>query len=228
MGTSGWSYSWNPDGLEWYVKFSGLNAVELNMSFYSFPRARQVERWARVGAGLRWSVKVHRSITHLRKLGEGCEKAWRTFRSRFKPLEDAGVLDFYLFQLPPRLLPSDRLLKRIEKFAEELGETMALEPRCPEWITRDVLGRLRDAGVTLVSVDAPEFYWVAATSSAVYMRMHGRTAWYVHRYAENELIAVAEDLVRLGAQRVYVFFNNDHDMLDNARQMMKILHGILG
>ncbi|MFP3209319.1 MAG: DUF72 domain-containing protein, partial [Nitrososphaeria archaeon] len=34
VGTSGWSYAWNPDGLEWYVRNSGLNAVELNSSFY--------------------------------------------------------------------------------------------------------------------------------------------------------------------------------------------------
>ncbi|RLF12723.1 MAG: DUF72 domain-containing protein, partial [Thermoprotei archaeon] len=35
IGTSGWLYDWNLDGsLDWYVKNSGLNAVELNASFY--------------------------------------------------------------------------------------------------------------------------------------------------------------------------------------------------
>ena len=33
VGTSGWAYFWNPDGLDWYVRNSGLNAVELNASF---------------------------------------------------------------------------------------------------------------------------------------------------------------------------------------------------
>jgi uncharacterized protein YecE (DUF72 family) len=36
VGTSGWFYSWNPDGsFDWFCRFSGLNAVELNMSFYN-------------------------------------------------------------------------------------------------------------------------------------------------------------------------------------------------
>jgi uncharacterized protein YecE (DUF72 family) len=40
VGTSGWFYSWNPDGsFDWFSRFSGLNAVELNMSFYK--KARQ-------------------------------------------------------------------------------------------------------------------------------------------------------------------------------------------
>jgi len=227
VGTSGWSYVWNPDGLEWYARLSGLNAVELNMSFYSYPRARQVERWSRIGGNLRWAVKVHRSITHLRKLGEGCERAWKTFKSRFHPLEREGLLDFYLFQLPPRLVPSPRLLRRVKRFAEELGERMALEPRNVEWLREDVINALRDFGATMVSVDAPEFRWLVRTSNSVYLRMHGRTAWYAHRYSKEELRSVAVKALSLGADRLYVFFNNDHDMLDNAREMLALL-GSLG
>jgi len=226
VGTSGWSYVWNPDGLEWYARHSGLNAVELNMSFYSYPRARQVERWSRVGGNLRWAVKVHRSITHLRKLGEGCERAWETFKSRFYPLEREGLLDFYLFQLPPRLVPSPRLLRRVKRFAEELGERMALEPRNVAWLSEDIVGALRDLGVTMVSVDAPEFGWLVRTSGSVYLRMHGRTAWYAHRYSREELRSLAVRALGLRAERLYVFFNNDHDMLDNAREMLALLRSL--
>jgi len=59
VGTSGWLYDWNEGGtLDWYVRFSGLNAVELNASFYRLPFRRQVESWARRGSSLRWSVKI--------------------------------------------------------------------------------------------------------------------------------------------------------------------------
>ena len=35
VGTSGWLYDWNlGSSLDWYAEFSGLNAVELNASFY--------------------------------------------------------------------------------------------------------------------------------------------------------------------------------------------------
>ena len=64
-GTSGWSYPWNPDGLEWYID-AGLNAVELNSSFYRFPYRNSIASWKRKteGKDFRWSIKVNRSITH--------------------------------------------------------------------------------------------------------------------------------------------------------------------
>ncbi|MEM4913906.1 MAG: DUF72 domain-containing protein, partial [Desulfurococcaceae archaeon] len=66
VGTSGWLYDWNEGAsLDWYVEESGLNAVELNASFYRFPFRNQVKGWSIKGSTLRWSVKVHRSITHL-------------------------------------------------------------------------------------------------------------------------------------------------------------------
>jgi len=63
VGTSGWLYSWNlGKSLKWYVENSGLNAVELNASFYRYPTPRQVAQWADVGKTLRWAVIVGVSI----------------------------------------------------------------------------------------------------------------------------------------------------------------------
>lgn len=98
VGTSGWLYDWNEDGtLDWYVENSGLNAVELNASFYRFPFQNQVKSWKRKSKSLRWAIKVHRSITHLRKFGERAYDIWDKFKNLFNPLED--LIDFYLFQL---------------------------------------------------------------------------------------------------------------------------------
>ena len=71
IGTSGWSYNWNEgSSLEWYVNNSGLNAIELNMSFYRFPYPNMVKSWSSKGKQLAWVIKVHRSITHLKKLNK--------------------------------------------------------------------------------------------------------------------------------------------------------------
>ena len=68
VGTSGWSYNWNlGKSLEWYTNESGLNAIELNMSFYRFPYPNMIKSWAKKGSTLAWIIKVHRSITHLKK-----------------------------------------------------------------------------------------------------------------------------------------------------------------
>jgi len=64
IGTSGWLYPWNPKkNLDWYVKYSGFNAVELNASFYRIPTPQQVEKWRKYE--ITWAVKVNRKITHL-------------------------------------------------------------------------------------------------------------------------------------------------------------------
>ena len=68
VGTSGWYYDWNKKkNFDWFIKNSSLNSVELNASFYRFPFPRQIEVWSTKGTGLRWSIKVHRSITHWRQ-----------------------------------------------------------------------------------------------------------------------------------------------------------------
>ncbi|MEM1508337.1 MAG: DUF72 domain-containing protein [Thermofilaceae archaeon] len=54
VGTSGWLYGWNEGGgLEWYVSHSGLNAIELNASFYRFPFPAQVKSWVKRGGRLK-------------------------------------------------------------------------------------------------------------------------------------------------------------------------------
>ena len=62
VGTSGWMYDWNEESsLDWYVKNSRLNAIELNASFYRFPFPNQVKHWAVAGKSLSWAVKVEPS-----------------------------------------------------------------------------------------------------------------------------------------------------------------------
>ncbi len=226
VGTSGWVYDWNPDGLRWYVSNSGLNAVELNASFYRLPYENMVSSWRRVGARLRWSVKIHRRITHVHRLNEKALRFWRLFWERFKPLDD--IVDFYLLQLPPSYTASAQNIEKLRRFAEEigLGERLAVEYRHVSW-WRERLGErvAREIGATVVSVDAPEpiGLWLWRSSRSVYLRMHGRTMWYAHEYSFSELAEIANLVSSLGGERVYVFFNNNHWMLENAKAMKRLL-----
>ncbi len=229
IGTSGWRYSWNPDGLEWYARETGFNAVELNMSFYGFPRPGQVERWASQGAGLRWSVKVHRSITHMRRLNEKSIPVWERFRERFSPLE--RLIDFYLFQLPPRMKPTEAVMERLRVYAG-LCEKAAVEPRSPEWFTPKVTERLEEMGLYLVTPDSPLHEGlpggrVYVSRGAAYVRMHGRLAWYNYGYLDEELEEVARAILEASPERAYIFFNNNHDMLGDGRKMAEIMARLL-
>ncbi|GAB6944508.1 DUF72 domain-containing protein [Vulcanisaeta sp. JCM 14467] len=229
VGTSGWLYDWNLDStFDWYMRNSGLNAVELNASFYRFPFRNQVASWVGKGSGLRWAVKVHRYITHVKRLKEDALETWRRFRELFQPLDPH--IDFYLFQMPPNFAYTDENMERVRVFAREtgLGVRFAIEFRHETWFRgEDAIGELRGLGVTVVSVDEPGITWVGSTNGIVYLRLHGRTDWYMYDYSEDELKELANRAVSLGPRAIYVFFNNDHWMLENARKMLTILRELV-
>ncbi|RLE52926.1 MAG: DUF72 domain-containing protein, partial [Candidatus Methanomethylicota archaeon] len=204
IGTSGWLYSWNPDGFKWYIRNSKLNAVELNASFYRFPFPSQVKSWAqKTPPKFRWSIKVNRWITHIFRFSEKALNTWIKFERLFKPLENK--IDFYLFQLPPTAIPTRKFTERLEKFIEKvkLGEKFALEWRNEKWIDEKWIKWCEELEITLVSVDSPEMRFYTKTGRNIYLRMHGRTAWYAHNYTDEELAEVADKLLKFNADRIY-------------------------
>ncbi|MEM4622238.1 MAG: DUF72 domain-containing protein [Sulfolobales archaeon] len=227
VGTSGWLYDWNEGAsLDWYLKYSGLNAVELNASFYRFPFPNQVISWRRKteACGVRWAVKVHRSVTHMRMLSEDSLAIWSKFVNLFKPLDD--FVDFYLLQMPPRFKMSADNIFKLERFARSTGlsSRLAVEFRNESWFNDDTVELCRKIGVTVVSIDSPIGTWIASSNDVVYIRLHGRTEWYSYEYSLDELKEIATKIAEVSPRRVYVFFNNDYWMLDNARTMLKILN----
>ncbi len=222
VGTSGWAYSWNEGGtLDWYIERSGLNAIELNTSFYRFPFPSQVKSWTKKGTGLAWAVKVNQLITHRFKLNERSHPIFRKFLRLFKPLDH--LVRFYLFQLPPMLTPNS--LERVAAFASkfDLGDRLALEARNVKWFSDDVYDRIKRLGITMVSVDSPRGTFFMKTSKRVYLRVHGRTDWYDYTYSDREIAGMARRIKALKPASSYVMFNNDHGMLANGRMMLKAL-----
>jgi uncharacterized protein YecE (DUF72 family) len=193
--------------------------VELNASFYRFPYPNQVLSWARKGKSLRWSVKVHRSVTHSHRFTEGASGVWERFRKLFTPLDP--FIDFYLFQAPPGFRNAERVLDFAERTG--LGERFALEIRNRDLLGDDgACGLLRER-VTLISVDSPDFSARIFPGRVIYLRLHGRTGWYSHDYSRQELGELADRIKDLRSEKVYAFFNNDHSMLANARTMRELL-----
>jgi len=223
VGTSGWAYDWNEGGnLDWYASRSGLNAVELNASFYRFPFKNQILGWSRRGHGLSWSVKVHRGVTHTHRFNREAFELWEKFHEAFAPLDPNTR--FYLFQAHPAFTDAESLVT----FANTcgLGDRFALEVRNPGLLMDDGLCRKLQGHVTLVSVDSPSARNRIFPGETIYLRMHGRSNWYSHDYTDWELEETAGMVRDLSPGRVYVFFNNNHAMLENARVMKSILDSL--
>jgi len=215
-------YNWNKEqSFDWYVNNSKLNAVELNASFYRFPFPSQVKSWVEKRKQMRFIIKVNRWVTHLFRFNIRALATWHKFHKLFNPLDD--VLDFYLFQLPPSAKPSSS--ERIAEFFKKTGlkERFALEWRNEAWFTKDWVRWAKDLGLTLVSVDAPELpRLIFSVNGIVYVRMHGRQYWYSHDYSLQELEEVKKKIVAARPKKVYIMFNNNHDMLKNAGQTLHL------
>jgi uncharacterized protein YecE (DUF72 family) len=222
VGTSGYSYPWNPkrpSAFEWYLA-QGFNTVEINSTFYRFPAPSSIRVWSLAPAGFAFSIKVHRSITHYTKLGS--VGLWQKFMSSFAPLEKR--IKFWLFQFPESFAPTDSSMKRITHFLDEvsLDGKAVLEFRRTEWWR--YINNIQELGAVFCSVDAPALpRELAISRGTVYLRVHGRGAWYDYVYSYRELLSLATKLRRTGAKTVAVYFNNDTGMLENALTLSRIL-----
>jgi uncharacterized protein YecE (DUF72 family) len=219
IGTSGWSYDWNEgNSLEWYVNHSDLNAIELNMSFYRFPFPNMVKSWSMKGKQLAWVIKVHRSITHYKKLSKESYVIFKRFQDIFKPLEE--YIHYYLFQLPPQFNNIDT----IDLFIDECRcEKLCFEFRNQSLFNDDIIQWGKKKGVLIVSIDAPNMPQKIMSNRIIYERIHGRTGWYLHDYSREELLDIKNRILSCNPELIYLFFNNNHAMLENAKAMYNLL-----
>jgi len=158
------------------------------------------------------------------RFSETAVKHWSKFKELFEVMDEK--IDFFLFQLPPSSTPKPSFISRLEAFIDQakLAQRFALEYRNLKWFDDDWYDWAENQNITLVSIDSPDFpNRIINLNGLVYLRMHGRTSWYSHRYTEEELEKIASRIKTTDPKKVYIFFNNNHNMLDNARRMKDIL-----
>lgn len=237
IGTSGWSYDdWDGEvyphgtrpGERRDVYAQQFDTVELNASFYRWPRQVSFVTWGqKLPEGFRMTVKAPRGLTHasyLRSIDrwiEPFERAWADLGSR------AGVL---LLQLHPRHEREDAALDRaLSAIPDHIR--VAVEPRHPSWHCEEVKGLLehhRAAYVVMSGANLPCHLW--ATTDFVYLRLHGpdHQHLYAGSYSDQDLAWWADRCREWQAQGrdVWVYFNNDYH--GNAPRNARTLRSMLG
>ncbi len=237
IGTSGWSYDhWKdvlyPPGayakrLESYV--AEFDTVELNASFYHWPRAERFAAWReRVPRDFLMTVKAPRGLTHARKL-RGTE-AWRDrLEEGMQALGE--VAGFLLLQLPPELTRDDAVLDAALA-ALPGGTPAAVEFRHSSWDDEAVYRILERRGASYCVMSGAGLPCVLrATAHTVYIRFHGpdREHLYAGSYSEDDMQWWAD---RIGEWRqaghgVVAYFNNDGHghAVRNARELIRLTSG---
>lgn len=228
-GTSGFSYpewrgSFYPADLpgdEMLHHYSRVfPTVEINNTFYRFPRTEHVEQWRQATPkGFRFSVKVNRKITHNQRLRDVGELV-RVQLERVQGLEDRrGPL---LFQLPPSLRCDLPLLK---DFLATLPPLLcAVEFRHASWYTDEVYATLDEHHAALVIMESDEDTPVLEfVGPFAYLRLH-RSA-----YPPAELNAWAGRIEEQIAKKkdVYAYFTHEEGAPapDYAQQLRKTVEG---
>ncbi|MFQ6069902.1 MAG: DUF72 domain-containing protein [Candidatus Aminicenantales bacterium] len=232
LGTSGWSYSgWRgifyPPQLpqrEWLSFYAGnFSTVEINMTFYRFPRTEILKGWMeKTPPDFRFTLKANRQITHFKKI-KGVKNEVRYFYILADSLKEK--LGCILFQLPPSITCD---LKLLEEFLSTLSPEYknVIEFRHQSWYEKrvyDLLAAHNVAFCTVSSAKVPDD--VVETSTTAYLRFHGITGGYRYKYTEEELKEWAEKIKKIKAKECYIYFNNDYRAyaVENCKTLNKFL-----
>ncbi len=220
VGTSGWSYDhWDGvlyppgtpprDRLAHYVR--RFDTVELNASFYRWPRTATFASWRRrLPPGFQLSVKAPRGLTHAKRLHAPETWVGRLTECWHELGDRRAVL---LVQLPPTQARDDA---RLDFFLGLLPEwvRVAVEFRHPSWHDETVYALLERHGAAYCVMSGAGLPCVLrATARFVYVRLHGPddAHLYAGSYPDAALRWWAD---RIGewsrdGRDVYAYFNND-------------------
>jgi uncharacterized protein YecE (DUF72 family) len=241
IGPAGWAYrDWEGvvyppgkprgfDPLGYLARY--FDCVEINTTFYRMPSARVAAGWAartRDHARFRFTVKLHRSVTH--EPGGAAGEAAGEFRAGISPLVESGRLGCVLAQFPWSFKNSPEGMSRLERLIDSFsGLPVSVEVRHASWNTASFYDFLAGRGVGFCNIDQPLFPAsmrpsARSTSPVGYFRLHGlnyddwfregagRDARYDYLYTVEELERWASRIQSVAARvpRVYVIMNNHY------------------
>lgn len=226
VGTSGFSFDdWvgpvypeklsRASWLSFYKRELGFDTMEVNYTYYQMPAPRTIEGLVhKTSAGFRFTVKVHRSMTHdILQPDYAIQDnpgAFDEFRKGLRPLIESGKLGCVLAQFPYAFIwrpENEGYLDRVIERLRDLG--IVVEFRHRSWVRPETFEFLRKRGAGLCAVDEPELPklmpWTGeATSGVGYARFHGRNAkrWFGGSTAERYDYLYTDEELRDLAGRV--------------------------
>jgi uncharacterized protein YecE (DUF72 family) len=205
-----------------------FGTVELNASFYRWPRDASFASWRRrLPEGFLLSVKAPRGLTHAKRLYapevwvERIARCWHELGDRRAVLlvqlgpgheRDDARLDYFLGRLP-------------------WWVRTAVELRHPSWVDDAVFAILEKHGAAYCVMSGAGLPCVLrSTAPFVYVRLHGPDPGWLYggSYGDADLRWWADRIREWEAagKEVFVYFNNDGD--GNAVRNAAALKALLG
>ena len=234
IGCSGFYYKdWRgkfyPEGLaqkNWFEYYcSHFNTIELNVTFYRFPKLSFAEGWYRKSPkDFTFSVKAPRAITHYKKFTDTERLIGDFYEVIHTGLKEK--LGCVLFQLPPKYDYSEEKLEKIINSLDTSFQNV-LEFRHQSWWQEKVYEELSGHNITFCGMSHPSLPdTVVKNTPVLYYRMHGKSELYRSLYSPAELKKLSDDIKRSRkVKEAYIYFNNDIDAaaINNANQIIEFV-----
>lgn len=191
---------------------STFNAVEINSSFYRPHRRATYERWAAsVPDDFRFSVKLPKEITHVRRLLDAGDILDRFIE------ETAGLgkkLGPILVQLPPKFEFEAALAADfISFFRSRFGGDIVWEPRHATWFSGEVETLFGEHRISRVAADPAKIAGAgdpSGSSAITYYRLHGSPRIYYSKYTSEFVADIAARIataIEAGSEAWCIFDN---------------------
>jgi uncharacterized protein YecE (DUF72 family) len=222
-----WKETFYPKGLakkNWFAYYADhFSTLELNGTFYRFPKPAFVQRWYAVAPpDFRFSVKAPQAITHYRQFHHVTDMLDSFYRTIFDGLQEK--LGPVLFQLPPRTRYEPDRLQRILDHLDPAFQNV-LEFRHESWWQPEVYDALRSRSVSFCGMSHPELPdQIPAAGPVLYYRFHGVPELYRSAYADDALNNFADQVkARADLRQAWCYFNNDAAVaaIPNAKTLIK-------
>ena len=202
-----------------------FNTLELNVTFYRFPKISFLENWYNKSPDeFLFSVKAPRIITHYKQF----LNSERQLQEFYETVEEGlkNKLGCILFQLLASVGFSEENLDRIIN-ALDNSFTNAVEFRNISWWNEKVFiaftkKKIIFCGVSINKLpDEP-----VIVSDAVYYRFHGVPKLYYSTYKEEEIKKVADLIINAKKiKKAFIYFNNTASLaaIENAGLLQRYI-----
>ena len=205
--------------------FENFNLVELNSTFYQYPRTETVQGWReKAPKNFEFTVKTHQDVSHKSKMKveevslkafEQMKQICKILNSKILLIQTPGSFG------PDRLTDAEQFFKRVNHG----NVVLVWETRGPAWEkteTHKRLGQVLEA-LNVTHVTDPFKVMPAYTGEIAYFRLHGLgKQMYYYQYSDGELRKLKEFISTYKQKDAYVLFNN-LSMLEDAVRFLEYL-----
>ena len=200
-----------------------FNSTEITSTFYKFPDLHNLSRWRnKTPTDFMFSIKVPQFLTHVTKLTNP------DLINKFYHIAERALkekLKCVVFQMSPDLPYSPRFLEHIINNLN-YDFTNVIEFRHNSWWNEEVYSAFKSKNIVFGSISYPglpeDFI---ATSSTIYLKLHGIEELYHSTYSLLEIDSWYKKIKSQKFKDFFIYFNNTWEMgaVYNAFEMKMAL-----